>query len=418
MKVLFCVDKTDDPNNEIFDGSELIAVKLDKKLKRRLSISECRLMGIGLLLKSVPWLLFLAVNALVVCSMILLGSKDALIDQIRSHPGFFVITVLIAILAIILFLFLRNYQSMFEWILILIGSAALLTVILMYYNLTDRSLSLTELIYYIPASVKLVLLCLICTGLFLYIVSRFSALQSFLLFMLSVALGFAAVMIFAPVDGYSSFAQRFAHSPGAFIFTVTGIIALMVCCVFAGKPKNYAEPKEISFGKRAIDKYCAVEEEVSQIMGYTGETHQLKILKTDYTRSGDDMYILSKSRIKMLTPAFVEVFADEECIYLLRKDIRIDLPRCELTGIRMMCKKVYRPLDILPYKDALIAMNKSDFEEMKRSYDKAHPNHTPFRAKPDYCALEMTHNGEEYALYFDPEEMEFMSECTGLKPHY
>ena len=183
------------------------------------------------------------------------------------------------------------------------------------------------------------------------------------------------------------------------IVSVIGFISILI---YERKHKKSVEESEDTAIK--INHSNAAFQASYDMLGVPYDAKNADILSMRYKRKNGALCPKSNGLFTFIN-FDCKLFADDDNFYVADTLSKYAFPKGSLKGIRKIDKRI----DFTSWnKDT--AFNKGEYKQYKIKTN----DYSTFFVKP-YYALQLTHNDEDYELYFPPYELETVEQLTGVK---
>ena len=156
----------------------------------------------------------------------------------------------------------------------------------------------------------------------------------------------------------------------------------------------------------AISKLDGIHDTIMSELSVPADAKEVDVLFFHYKVKDGEIKVHGKATmmVQYLNLIF-SIYADEENLYLANLECKYAFPLSSLKTIRTIKKRIH-----IPEWNKEEAFNKGIYKQYKLVSDKYGFIHCK-----SYHILELTHNGEDYGIYFPNYELPIFEEATGLK---
>lgn len=213
-----------------------------------------------------------------------------------------------------------------------------------------------------------------------------------------IAFVLALIILRGMLDADVSFEQGYRNAPllhwiGAGLIVLAVGLQIAEWCLKSAQKKN----------EGALDadrRMSAAQQSVCSYLGVPDERYDVDLLLGEYAANG--------TKVTFPTGALnagLQLYRTSDALCVFDGSEVYSLPLNELTGLRV----IEEPISV-------VGWNKEDAPKQKRFLDGGVIlSRDTINGLKFFCALELRHDGEDYALLFPPYELSLVAQLTGLK---
>ncbi len=197
-----------------------------------------------------------------------------------------------------------------------------------------------------------------------------------------------------------------SYQNAPWLFCGTVICAIVWVVLLFAKRKKKKATLEDEENNLAISRLDDIHDTIMTELSVPSDSKEVDVLFFHYKVKDGEIKVHGKATqmVQYLNLVF-NIYADEENLYLANLECKYAFPLSSLKTIRTIKKRIH-----LPEWNKEEAFNKGIYKKYKLVSDKYGFIHCK-----SYHILELTHNGENYGIYFPNYELPIFEEVTGLK---